>query len=128
VFSHPSRKQLILSNITPGVWAMRGIAPDTRGYLTTAASHHVIYVGADPGESGIVGQVVDATSKRVAGAAVTINCGVFNQTTDAKGNCNFMSIPESPRDVRATMGNKVATTTTTLAATTTSTANLMLPP
>jgi hypothetical protein len=90
-----SQTTLLRSGLADGVWVLHVVAEDTRGYLTRAAGHRQVRIGADPGVGGLVGQVVDASSSApIPNARVRVNRGIVpNQTTNATGNYNFMNVP-----------------------------------
>jgi hypothetical protein len=95
-----TQKQLLRSGIAPGIWVLHVVAQDQRGYLTKKAGHYKVQIGSDPGSGGILGRVQDAGSNNVSGASVTVNRGLFNQTTNATGNYNFGTIPAGTWEVR----------------------------
>jgi hypothetical protein len=98
----PSEQTTLLrSGLTDGVWVLHVVAEDTHGYLTRAAGHRQVRIGADPGAGGLVGQVVNATSSSpIVGAIVRINRGIVpNQTTNGTGNYNFMGVPAGTWEV-----------------------------
>ncbi|MFO0676987.1 MAG: carboxypeptidase regulatory-like domain-containing protein [Polyangiaceae bacterium] len=93
-FLPTSQKQLLRSGLTDGIWVLHVVTTDTMGYLTKAAGHAVIRVGADPGNGNVLGRVVGPNSANVQGATVSINKGLFpSKTTLADGSYNFGTLP-----------------------------------
>ena len=98
-----TQKNLLRTGLANGIWVMHMVPIDQRNYLTKTASHFKVYVGTDPGKGTLLGQVVDGAGKPVVGAKVTINRGLFTQTTNAMGSYNFMTtIPAGTWEIRAT--------------------------
>jgi hypothetical protein len=123
-----AQKQLLRSGIAPGIWVLHVIAQDQRGYLTKQAAHYRVNIGTDPGSGGILGRVSDATSANVAGATVTVNRGLFTQTTNTTGNYNFGAIPAGTWEVRVQKGQSPPVTKmVTVAAGVPTTQDLTLP-
>ncbi len=60
----------------------------------------------------------------VSGATVTIDDGLYTQTTDAMGNYNFTSVPAGTWQMSATTGSKSGSAQVTVTANNASTANL----
>ena len=87
-----TQKQVLLSALPDGLWFFHLVSSDQQGYLTKQAEHYQIRLGPDPGTGGLLGQVVDGGSQPVDGATVTINRGLFTDTTNATGNYNFLSV------------------------------------
>jgi hypothetical protein len=119
-----TQKQLLISNVAAGVWVFHVVSVDSQGYLTHAAANYRVNIGMNPGSGGVLGEVVDATSQPVSGASVTINGGLYTQTTDAMGNYNFTSIPAGTWQVSATSGSKSGSAQVMVTANNASTANL----
>ncbi|AKU98269.1 Endoglucanase [Labilithrix luteola] len=101
-FATITKKQQLMSGLAPGVWVFHVVAQDQQGYLTKAAAHYRVLIGADPGNGGVLGRVTDAASKNVAGATVTVNRGLYTQTTDANGSYNLSGVPAGTWELRAT--------------------------
>ena len=107
-----SQKQLLRAGLANGIWVMHMVPIDQRGYLTKAAQHFRINIGADPGKGALLGQVVDAMGKPVSGAKVTVNRGLFKTTTSGTGAYNFLTtIPVGMWEVRATSSDGALTET-----------------
>lgn len=122
------QKQLLRSGIAPGVWVLHVVSVDARGYLTKAAGHYRMNIGADPGSGGVVGQVVDGASQPVSGASVTVNRGLYTQTTNSTGNFNFGQVPAGSWEVTVTkQGHAPAVKPVTVVAGSATTANVTLP-
>lgn len=101
-FSPVSKKQQLFSALLPGVWVFHVVTQDQQGYLTKQAGHYRVQIGADPGTGGILGRVTDAASANVVGATVTVNRGLYTQTTNSTGNYNFGTVPVGTWEVRVT--------------------------
>jgi len=121
------QKQLLISNVAPGVWVFHAVSVDQQGYLTKLAGDYRVNIGADPGSGGVLGQVVDSTSQPVSGANISINNGLYVQTTNGTGNYNFTTIPAGTWTVTATANGHSASTMATVASGSAATANLTLP-
>jgi hypothetical protein len=118
-----TQKQLIISNVANGIWVFHVVSRDTRGVLTTQGASYQVRIGADPGSGTVSGTVVDASSQPVAGATVTINRGLFTQTTSSIGTYSFAIVPVGTWEVEVTKTGStspaVKPATVTLGATTT---------
>ena len=123
-----AQKQLLLSNVTNGVWVFHVVSRDTRDVLTTQAGHYQVRIGTDPGSGTISGQVVDGSAQPVSGATVTVNRGIFTQTSSSTGNYSFTTVPAGSWEVEVTKTGSAstATKTVTVTASTATTANLVL--
>jgi hypothetical protein len=123
-----TQKQILLSNLASGIWVMHVVSVDQRGYLTKAGANYRVNIGTDPGSGGVLGQIVDSMGQPVAGASVTINRGLYTQTTNSTGNYNFMTIPAGSfeLDVSAT-GHMPSVKSITVVANSPTTANVTLP-
>ena len=88
-----TQKQLLLSNLTPGIWAFHVVSIDQRGYRTKAADHYQIRIGTDPGAGTLLGTVT-AGGAPVQGAKVRINRSLIgpDQTSLANGAYNFGAV------------------------------------
>jgi hypothetical protein len=110
------QKQVVLTLANDGVWFMHAVAQDSRGYLTRAAGHFRVNVGADPGTGVALGQVTDSAAKPVDGATVTISRGLLTMATNATGNYNFPMVPAGTYELRVIKsGYMTATKTITVA-------------
>ena len=78
-----SNKQVLLSNTPDGIWVFHVVNRDTRGAITKAASHFVVYVGTNPGAGNLSGSAFDgsASNAPLAGVTITVNRGLFSATT-----------------------------------------------
>ncbi len=121
-----SQKSQLLSNLANGVWVFHMISQDTRGYFTKHAGSYRVNIGADPGTGSLVGTVVDATSKPVVGATVTVNRGLYTTTTNSSGTYNFSAVPALSWEVSASYAGQSATGTGVVTAGGTTTTNLTL--
>jgi hypothetical protein len=123
-----SQKQLLLSNIANGISVMHVVSVDTRGNLTKAGASYRVNIGANPGSGAVLGQVVDGKGQPISGASVTINRGLYTQSTNSVGNYNFMAVPAGSfeLDVSAT-GHMPTTKPITVTASGSTTANVSLP-
>ncbi|MFU8802821.1 MAG: carboxypeptidase regulatory-like domain-containing protein [Bradymonadaceae bacterium] len=100
------QKQIIRSNLTPGIWAFHIVSADTYGYLTRAAGRHIVRIGPDPGQGTVLGSVTSQGSP-VTNARVTINRGLLNPTvpdatTSATGGYNLGNIPVGTWEAQVT--------------------------
>lgn len=102
-----SQKQLIRSNLAPGIWAFHLVAIDTQGRLTKAGGHYRVRIGADPGTGTVLGNIVNQAAVSVQGATVTVNRGLLrpqtaDQVTNAAGSYNFAAVPVGTWELRIT--------------------------
>jgi hypothetical protein len=76
-------KQLLLSNLQPGIWVYHLVNRDTRGATTKAAQHFYAYIGTAPGLGNLSGSVFDGSNGNalLSGATIAINRGIFSATT-----------------------------------------------
>jgi hypothetical protein len=107
-----TQTNLLRSGLADGIWVLHVVSIDTHGYLTRAAGHRPVRIGTDPGAGGLVGQVVSAaTSSAISGARVRVNRGIIpDQTTNATGNYNFMSVPAGTWEVEVSAEGYVTMT------------------
>jgi hypothetical protein len=126
-FLPASQMQLLISNVAAGVWVFHAVSVDQAGYLTNAAGNYRVNIGVDPGSGGVLGQVVDSTSQPVSGANVSINDGLYTQSTTSTGSYNFTAVPAGSWTVSATSNGKTASATVTVTSGSAATANLTLP-
>src|SRR5262249_31420485 len=54
-----TQKQLLRSGLAGGIWGFHVVSVDQQSYLTKAAGHYQVRIGTDPGNGGVLGQVVD---------------------------------------------------------------------
>lgn len=59
--------------------------------------------------------VVDATSRPLVGASVTLNRELYTATTNASGNFSFAGIPAGAWEIAVTVGAKTTTKNVTVA-------------
>jgi hypothetical protein len=85
-----AQKQILLSNLDPGIWEFHVVSIDQRGYRTKAADHYQIRIGTDPGAGTLLGTVT-ANGATVQGATVRINRSLIgpDQVSRANGAYNF---------------------------------------
>ncbi len=112
-----------------GIWYFHILSEDTMGYLTKAATHYRVLVGANPGLGSVSGTVYlnDGVSLGpLAGATVTLNRGVNTTTTNGTGGFSFPNtVYAQDYEIRASKtGYKDATATITVVANQTTTQNL----
>jgi hypothetical protein len=76
-------KQLLLSNLQPGIWVFHLVNRDTRNATTKAAEHFYAYIGTAPGLGNLSGSVFDGSNGNalLSGATIAINRGVFSTAT-----------------------------------------------
>ena len=94
---------------------------DTRGAITKAASHYVVYVGTNPGSGNLSGSAYDgaAGNAPLAGVTITVNRGLFSATTAATtGKYTFSNtLPAGTWEITASKaGYQSVTRTVTIAA------------
>lgn len=94
------QKQLLRAGLTPGIWVMHILTVDQQGYLTKAAAHFRVQIGDDPGNGALLGQVVDGMGKPIDGATVTVNRGLWTQTTNSSGNYNIPMLSAGTYELR----------------------------
>ncbi len=124
-----TQKQLLLSNLQPGIWVFHVVSVDQQGYLTKQAGHYRVSIGTDPGNGGILGRVVDQNGAAVPSATVTVNRGLYTQSTNTTGNYNFGSIPAGTWEVTVTKtGFQPSTKQVTVAAGQSASADFTLTP
>lgn len=91
------------------------VSVDQEGHRTKAAGHYRVSVGPNPGSGDVAGHVVDATSRPLVGASVTLNRGLYTATTNASGNFSFAGIPAGAWETAVTVGAKTTTKNVTVA-------------
>jgi hypothetical protein len=130
-----SQKSKLQPGVADGVWAMHLVTEDTHGYLTKAAGHYVVRIGADPGTGGLLGTITaTAGGAPITGAKVTINKGLLvattpDQTTNAVGAYNFANVPPGSWEVTVTKtGYSPKTVTVTVSKDASATLNVTLDP
>jgi hypothetical protein len=123
-----TQKQLILSNVANGIWVFHVVSRDTRDVLTTQGAHYQVRIGNDPGSGTVSGQVVDGSSQPVSGATVTVNRGLFTQTTTSTGIYSFSTVPSGSWEIEVTKTGSasMAVKPATVTAGATTTVNLVL--
>jgi len=86
-----SSKQVLLANTTNGIWVFHLLNRDTRGAVTKAASHHVVYVGPALDVDNLSGSVFDGSNGNapLSGVTISINRGLFTQPTTGAGTYTF---------------------------------------
>jgi hypothetical protein len=89
-----SNKQVLLANTPDGIWGFHVVNRDTRGAITKAAAHYIVYVGANPGVGNVSGSAYDGSMGNAAlsGVTLTINRGFFSQTTASNGTYTFSNL------------------------------------
>lgn len=89
-----SNKQVLLANTLDGIWVFHVVNRDTRGAITKAARHYIVYVGPNPGTGNVSGSVFDGSAGNapLSGVTLTINRGLFNQTTASNGTYTFANM------------------------------------
>ena len=100
------QKQLLRAGLTPGIWVMHVLTVDQQGYLTKAAAHFRVQIGDDPGNGALLGQVVDGMGKPIDGATVTVNRGLWTQTTNSSGNYNIPMLSAGTYELRTTKAGR----------------------
>jgi Carboxypeptidase regulatory-like domain len=129
-----SQKQLLLTNLAPGIWGFHIVAMDQGGYFTTVAGNYRVRIGSDPGTGGVLGTVVDGTAAKVSGATVTINRellvpGIPDQQTSGNGSYNFGSVPVGTWEVQVSkVGFSTQTRSVVITPSSTASLNFTLTP
>ncbi len=122
------QKQLLRTGVAPGIWVLHVLSIDQADYLTKAATHFRVQIGDDPGSGALLGQVTDAMGKPIDGAVVSVNRGLWMQTTNTTGNYNFPTVSAGTYELRTTKtGRTPATQTITVNKGASTTANVSLP-
>ena len=106
-----TQKQLLISNVANGIWVLPVVSRDTRDILTTQAAHYQARIGNDPGSGTVSGQVVDGSSQPVSGATVTVNRGLYTQTTTSTGIYSFAAVPVGTWEIEVTKTGNASTAT-----------------
>jgi hypothetical protein len=123
-----SQKQLLLTGVASGVWVFHVVSVDTQGYLTKTGAHYRINIGTDPGSGSLVGTVVDGSSKAISGATVSVNNGLYTQTTNAAGQYNIATMTAGTWQVSTSAaGHAAATAMATVTSGGVTTQNFVLP-
>jgi len=86
-----SNKQVLLANTPDGIWVFHVVNRDTRGAITKAARHFVVYVGVEPAKENISGSVFDASNGNapLSGVTISVNRGLFTTTSSGSGTYTF---------------------------------------
>ena len=121
------QKKILRSMVANGVWVMHILAMDQQGYLTKAATHLRVNVGMNPGVGSVIGLVSDAGGKPLDGAAVTLNRGLYTQSTNSSGNYNLTNVSAGMYELRATKAGKTTTQMVTVVKDMSTSANVSLP-
>jgi hypothetical protein len=89
--SFTTNKQVLLANTADGIWVFHIVNRDTRGAITKAARHYVVYVGSEPMKENLSGSVFDASnnSAPLSGVTLSINGGLFSTTSTSSGTYTF---------------------------------------
>jgi hypothetical protein len=89
--SFTTNKQVLLANTADGIWVFHLVNRDTRGAITKAARHYVVYVGTAPMTENLSGSVFDASnnSAPLSGVTLSINGGLFSTTSTSSGTYTF---------------------------------------
>ncbi|MDB4969860.1 MAG: Endoglucanase [Myxococcales bacterium] len=114
-FIPTSQQKLQLSNLDDGIWILHMVTVDKQGYQTRNVAHYQAWIAATtPGNGTLNGQIswIDAgTAKTIAGAAVTINRGLFNSTASGSdGKYNLTNLPAGTWEATATAPGFVPST------------------
>ena len=96
-----AQHQVLQSGIADGVWVMHVVSVDRVGHLTRAAAHYPLWLGSDPGEGRVLGQVT-GPSGAVGSATIRFNRGVLaDQTASSQGTYDLATVPAGTWDVTA---------------------------
>jgi hypothetical protein len=104
-----SQKQLLVSNLAPGIWVLHVVTEDTMGYLTKNAAHVVVRVGPDPGSGTVFGSVFDEHNQPVSGATVRVNRGLFQGTTNSSGSFSITGVAAGTWEISVVYPDHTAT-------------------
>jgi hypothetical protein len=121
-----AQKQLLLPALRPGIWVLHIVSVDKKGYITKAAAHYRLNIGNNPGRGSLIGTVVDGASTPMAGATVSINNGLYTQTTNAAGQYNFGDVTAAVWRVKTSSKDRSVSKTATVIANNVTTANFTL--
>jgi len=104
-----TQKQVLKSDVPPGVWVLHVVSIDTAGRLTKAAGHYRVNIGTDPGVGAVIGRVVDNQALAVSGATISINRGLYETTTDSAGNFTLTNVTAGSWELSVKLGAQQAT-------------------
>lgn len=110
-----SNKQVLLANTPDGIWGFHVVNRDTRGAITKAAAHYIVYIGTNPGSGNISGSVYDGSMGNAAlsGVTLTINRGMFSQSTASNGTYTFSNtLPAGTWEITASKTGYISQTVT----------------
>lgn len=116
----------LISGLAPGIWVMHMLPVDAQGYLTKTVATYKVQIGEDPGTGVVLGQVVDGTGNAVDGVTITVNRGLYTQSSNNLGNYNFPQVPAGSWELRASKSGKSATQMITVSKGMPTTANFTL--
>jgi hypothetical protein len=120
------QKQLLKSDLTPGVFVLHVVSVDGQGRLSKQAGHYRVNIGTDPGTGQIQGNVLDSNSQPVVGATVTVNRGLFTTTTSSNGTYNLPAVTAGTWELSAKSAAQSASKPVTVTAGMATAANLTL--
>lgn len=121
------QKRILRSMVANGIWVMHVLAMDQQGYLTKAATHLRVNVGSNPGAGSVIGLVSDSGGKPLDGATVTLNRGLYTQTTNSSGNYNLTGVSAGTYELRASKAGKSTTMMVTVVKDMSASANVSIP-
>jgi hypothetical protein len=99
-----TQKQLLKSNVPPGIHVLHVVTVDGQGRLTKAAGHYQVRIGTDPGVGSIQGNIVDSNGQPIPSAAVTINRGILDTSSGGGGVFNLANVPAGTWELSAKFG------------------------
>ncbi len=115
-FLAQGQKQLILPNLTPGIWVFHLVNKDTRGATTKAAAHFYARIGTEPLKGSLSGTAFDGSSSNapLSGVSISVNRGLLPGTTTASvGTYAFTNnIYEGTWEITASKAGYVSSTQT----------------
>lgn len=120
------QKQLLQSDIAPGIWVLHVVSVDGQGRLTKTAGHYQVRIGEDPGFGSIQGTVVDSNSQPIPNAVVTVNRGLFTATTSSNGTFSLPEVVAGTWELSAKFGALSASKSITVTAGMSTAGNLTL--
>ena len=98
-----------------GIGELYVVNRDTRGAITKAAAHYIVYIGTNPGSGNISGSVYDGSMGNAAlsGVTLTINRGMFSQSTASNGTYTFSNtLPAGTWEITASKTGYISQTVT----------------
>ena len=121
-----SQKQLLKSNVPPGIHVLHVVTVDGQGRLTKQAGHYQVRIGTDPGTGSVQGNIVDSNGQPIPSASVQINRGIFSTFTASNGVFSLPNVTAGTWELSAKVGALSATKTITVTSGMSTVGNLTL--